>query len=192
MLKHKIHLVANAHIDPAWMWHWDEGYAEILATFKSALDRLNEEDELVFSASSAAFYAWVERVAPAMFAAIRDRVREGRWVLVGGWWVEADCNIPSGESFARQALYAQRYFLEKFGVTSKTGFSPDSFSRGDVVSVVRASFKAVFGLSSLEEEAPGTIIHYLRAPGHDYSWEYPIVHKQIASFLENNFTTKHN
>jgi alpha-mannosidase len=122
-----LHMIGNAHIDPVWLWQWQEGFHEVKATFRSALDRMNEYPDFKFVASSAAFYEWVEQSDPAMFAEIQQRVAEGRWDIVGGWWVEPDCNIPSGESFARHGLYAQRYFKEKFGVTARTGFNVDSF-----------------------------------------------------------------
>lgn len=123
----KLHLIGNAHIDPVWLWQWQEGFHEVKATFRSALDRMQEYEDFIFVASSAAFYDWVEQSDPAMFAEIRQRVKEGRWRIVGGWWVEPDCNIPSGESFARHALYAQRYFKEKFGEIAKVGYAIDSF-----------------------------------------------------------------
>lgn len=88
---------------------------------------MNEYGDFIFVASSAAFYEWVEKSDPAMFAEIRQRIAEGRWQVVGGWWVEPDCNIPAGESFVRQGLYGQRYFKEKFGVTARVGFNVDSF-----------------------------------------------------------------
>ena len=122
-----LYLIGNSHIDPVWLWEWREGSAEIRATFRSALDRLREFDEFVFTSSSAAYYEWVEQVDPAMFEEIRVRVKEGRWVLCGGWWVQPDCNTPCGESFIRQGLTAQRYFHEKFGVTADVGYCPDSF-----------------------------------------------------------------
>jgi alpha-mannosidase len=123
----KLHMIGNAHIDPVWLWQWQEGFHEVKATFRSALDRMKEYDDFVFVASSAVFYSWVEQSDPAMFNEICQRVQEGRWRIVGGWWVEPDCNIPSGESFARHALYSQRYFKEKFGVTATVGFAVDSF-----------------------------------------------------------------
>src|SRR5215211_824412 len=86
-----------------------------------------EDPDFIFISSSAAFYAWVEQINPAMFEEIRERVREGRWEIVGGWWVQPDCNIPGGESFVRQGLYGQRYFLEKFGVMARVGYNVDSF-----------------------------------------------------------------
>lgn len=127
MKTRKLHMIGNAHIDPVWLWQWQEGFHEVKASFRSALDRMKEFPDFVFVASSAAFYEWVEHSDPAMFAEIRQRVNEGRWGIVGGWWVEPDCNIPAGESFVRHGLYAQRYFKEKFGVIARTAFNVDSF-----------------------------------------------------------------
>jgi len=122
-----VYMVGHAHIDPTWLWRWTEGFEEVRATFRSALNRMNETPEFKFTASSACFYAWVKACDPEMFDAIRVRVREGRWELAGGWWVEPDCNIPCGESFVRQGLYAQRFFEREFGVRARVGFNPDSF-----------------------------------------------------------------
>ncbi len=120
-------MIGNAHIDPVWLWNWQEGFHEVIASFRSALERLREYDEFLFVSSSAVFYQWVEEHDPQMFEEIRARVEEGRWEIVGGWWLQPDCNIPSGESFVRQALYGQRYFKEKFGVTARVGYNVDSF-----------------------------------------------------------------
>ena len=122
-----IKLIGNAHLDPIWLWRWQEGCAEVLQTFRSALDRLKEYNDFVFTCSSAAYYKWVEEIDPQMFEEIRTMVKKGRWVPVSGWWVQPDCNMPSGESFARQALYSQLYYNEKFGITCKTGYNVDSF-----------------------------------------------------------------
>lgn len=121
------HMIGNAHLDPAWMWTWDEGMEAFLATVRSALDRMDEFDDFIFTCSSAAHYRWIEEAEPVLFERVRMRVSEGRWAIVGGWWVQADCNIPSGEGFARQALLGQRYFIERFGRAALTGYSPDAF-----------------------------------------------------------------
>ena len=126
-MKHNIHLIGNAHLDPIWLWRWQEGCNEVMQTFRSALDRLNEYDDFVFTCSSAAYYKWVEELDPDMFAEIQAMVKAGRWVPVNGWWVQPDCNMPSGESFARQALYSQLYYYEKFGKICRTGYNVDSF-----------------------------------------------------------------
>ncbi|MCC6697315.1 MAG: alpha-mannosidase [Candidatus Hydrogenedentes bacterium] len=122
-----VHMIGHGHIDPTWLWRWTEGYEEVRATFRSALDRMNETPEFRFTASSACFYAWVKACDPEMFEEIRVRVSEGRWELAGGWWIEPDCNIPCGESFVRQGLYAQRFFAREFRLRATVGFNPDSF-----------------------------------------------------------------
>jgi len=122
-----LHMIGNAHLDPVWLWQWQEGFQETKATFRSALDRMKEYPDFVFTNSSAANYEWIENNEPEMFEEIKQRIKEGRWEIVGGWWIQPDCNIPSGESFVRQGLYGQRYFQEKFGVTAKVGYNVDSF-----------------------------------------------------------------
>jgi alpha-mannosidase len=122
-----IHMIGNAHIDPVWLWLWQEGYQEVKATFRSALDRISESDDFIFTCACADYYRWVEENDPPMFAEMKKRIAEGRWRVVGGMWIQPDCNMPSGESFARQFLYSQRYFNEKFGVVAKTAYNVDSF-----------------------------------------------------------------
>lgn len=123
----KLYLVGNAHLDPVWQWRWQEGSMEAKATIRSALDRMKEFPEFRFVCSSASVYKWVEEFAPEMFEEIKQRVSEGRFIIVGGWHVQPDCNMPSGEAFARQSLYSQRYFKEKFGKTATVGYNVDSF-----------------------------------------------------------------
>lgn len=128
-----IKLIGNAHLDPIWLWRWQEGCGEVLQTFRSALDRLKEYNDFVFTCSSAAYYKWVEDIDPAMFEEIRVMVKKGRWVPVNGWWVQPDCNMPSGESFARQALYSQLYYYEKFGKICNVGYNVDSFGHNGML-----------------------------------------------------------
>ncbi|MCE7935529.1 MAG: alpha-mannosidase [Chlorobi bacterium CHB2] len=122
-----IQMVGNAHLDPAWMWCWGEGMEAFLSTCRAALQRMEETPEFVFTCSSAAHYRWVEQVEPELFRQIQQRVAEGRWAIVGGWWTQADCNLPSAEGFLRQALLGQRYFLQSFGRIARVGYSPDAF-----------------------------------------------------------------
>lgn len=135
-----LYLIANAHIDPAWLWRWQDGFSEVLATYRSALDRLKEFPHLKFTAGSAVYYQWIEQVDPVMFSQIQERVKEGRWSIVGGWFLQPDCNIPDGESYARHALISQRYFKEKFGVIAKTGYNVDPFGHnGSLPKVLKSS-----------------------------------------------------
>lgn len=136
----KLYLVGNSHIDPVWLWRWQEGFSEILATYRSALDRLKEFPTLKFTSACAVYYELIEKLDPAMFAEIAARVAEGRWCVTGGWLLQPDCNIPDGESYARHALISQRYFKEKLGVIAKTGYNVDSFGHNAALpKILRAS-----------------------------------------------------
>lgn len=125
--QYRFHMIGNGHIDPVWLWPWPEGVSVVHSTFRSALDRMKENPDFIFTASSAQFFEWVEQNDPAMMAEIRQRVKEGRFAFVGGWWVEPDVNIPNGESLMRQGLYGQLLFRRLFGRTATVGYNPDSF-----------------------------------------------------------------
>jgi alpha-mannosidase len=124
---YRFHMIAHAHIDPVWLWPWQEGISVVHSTFRSALDRMNETPDFTFTASSAQFYQWIAENDPSMLAEIRKRVNEGRWDMVGGWWVEPDVNIPCGESLVRQGLYGQLTLQRLLGRRAKVAFNPDSF-----------------------------------------------------------------
>src|SRR5580698_5601305 len=113
------HIIGYSHIDAAWLWPWRDGSDEALNTFRSALNRMIETPDFCYSHSSSAHYRWVERADPAMFAEIQQRVKEGRWEVIGGWPVEPDCNIPSAESFVRHSLYGKEYCKRVLGADVK-------------------------------------------------------------------------
>jgi len=122
-----IRAAGNSHIDMAWLWPWTETVEVVRNTFRSALDLMREYPDFKFSMSSARTYVWMEEKYPDLFKEIQQRVREGRWEVIGGMWVEPDLNMPGGESLVRQILVGKRYFHEKFGVDVKIGWNPDSF-----------------------------------------------------------------
>ncbi len=127
MGKQKVFMIGNAHLDPAWVWSWQEGSSEAKATIRSALDRMKEFPDFKFVCSSSSVYQWIEDFDADMFEELKARVVEGRFIIVGGWKVQPDCNLPNGENFARMSLYSQRYFKEKFGKTAVVGYNVDSF-----------------------------------------------------------------
>ena len=114
-----LHMIGNAHLDPAWFWQWTEGYHEAKATFRSALDRMNEYPDFVFTCSAAAYYEWIEQDEPEMFAEIRRRVQEGRWAIVGGWWIQPIATRALGILCPAGSLH-QRYFQSRFGMRAHT------------------------------------------------------------------------
>jgi alpha-mannosidase len=125
--QYTIRAVGNSHIDMAWLWPWTETVEVTRNTFRSALDLMREYPDFKFTMSSARTYAWIEEKYPDLFSEIKQRVKEGRWEIVGGMWVEPDLNMPGGESLVRQILVGKRYFQQKFGVDVKIGWNPDSF-----------------------------------------------------------------
>src|SRR5271166_2062790 len=127
MKQFSISAVGNSHIDMAWLWPWTETVEVVRNTFGTALELMHEYPDFKFTASAAQAYEWMEEKYPAIFSEIEQRVKEGRWEIVGGMWVEPDLNMPDGESLVRQILYGKRYFKQKFGVDVNIGWNPDSF-----------------------------------------------------------------
>ncbi len=123
----RIHLVGNAHIDIAWLWRMAETMALAKNTYETVIQNMGEYPELTYAQSQAVTYDWIEKKHPDLFKAIKEKVQAGRWEIVGGMWVEPDCNLIAGESWARQILYGKKYFHEKFGVDVRIGWNPDSF-----------------------------------------------------------------
>jgi alpha-mannosidase len=161
----KLHMIGNAHLDLAWLWRWHEGMREGKSTMRSVLDRIKDFDGFIFTASTAALFEWIETNDPSMFEEIRHRVEEGRIALVGGWWVEPDCNAPCGESFVRQGLYGQRYYKEKFGKYARTAYNLDSFGHsGSLPQIFKKS-----GLDNYVMMRP--MSHEKGLPSHLFAWE---------------------
>jgi alpha-mannosidase len=131
-----IHMIGNAHLDPVWLWPWQEGYQEARATFWSAIHRMDEYPDFIFTCDQVVLLSWVEEQDPELFARIRERVAEGRWVNTGGWWVEPDCNMPMGESFARQGLYGQRYLESRFERPATVGMNADPFGHNAMIPAI--------------------------------------------------------
>lgn len=123
----KVYLIGNAHIDIAWLWRMEETIMVARNTYDTVMKNMEEYPELHYAQSQALTYQWMEKHHPDIFERIKQKVLEGKWEIVGGMWVEPDCNLISGESWVRQLLYGKRYFKEKFGLEVDTGWNPDSF-----------------------------------------------------------------
>src|SRR6202142_1747980 len=122
-----IRLSGNSHIDPAWLWPWTETVDVVRRTFTTALQLMDEYPQYTYTQSAAAYSEWICDKYPTVCQQIADRIKEGRWEIVGGMWVEPDLNMPDGESLVRQLLVGKRYFKDKFGVDVRIGWNPDSF-----------------------------------------------------------------
>jgi alpha-mannosidase len=121
------HLTGNAHIDAAWLWPWTETVDVVHRTFGTALQLMNEYPEYTYTQSAAAYNEWMAQKYPELNDEIKRRIKEGRWEIVGGMWVEPDLNMPDGESLVRQLLVGKRWFKQAYGVDVRIGWNPDSF-----------------------------------------------------------------
>ena len=119
----------HAHIDVAWLWTLDQTRQKAGRTYHTVLRLMEEFPDYHFTQSQPQLYEFIQMDFPALFDAIRERVRDGRWEVIGGMWVEADCNISGHESLARQFLLGRTYFREQFGrdVESPVLWLPDVF-----------------------------------------------------------------
>ncbi len=127
MPRPRLHLILNAHLDPVWQWRWEEGCAAALSTFRTAAEILRERPDVIFNHNEAVLYRWVERYDPPLFEEIRALVREGRWVVAGGWDLQPDVNLPGVESLIRHIADGRRWFRDRLGAEPRAAWNFDAF-----------------------------------------------------------------
>ena len=197
MEKIKIYMIGNTHIDPVWMWEKAEGMQEVKSTFISALDRLDEFPEFRFTQSSVAFLEWMKDNCPEQFERIRQKVSEGRWDIVGGMWIEPDCDIPSGESMVRHFLYSKKFVKENFGKDVLTTYNVDSFGHGSNMPAICSGCGIPYYLMSRPDkkhvEVPpvfrweamdGSSVIAERTGGEYMAWTRPAIETNLEESLE--------
>ena len=162
----RVSAIGHAHIDSAWLWPLRETHRKCARTFANVLRLMEQDPRVMFACSQAAQYEWVRDEHPELFEQIRARVAEGRWVPVGGNWVEADGNISGGESMVRQFVHGQRFFREHFGVTCHEQWIPDVFG-------YPASFPQIYRLGGAERFLTQKLSwnRTNRFPHHTFWWE---------------------
>lgn len=138
----ELHLLCNAHLDPVWLWQKQEGVAEAISTFRIAAKFCEEYDGFVFNHNESVLYEWVEEHEPVLFEKIKKLIDAGKWRIMGGWYLQPDCMMPSGESFVRQIEVGNRYFMEKFAVKPQTAinFDPFGHTRGLVQILTKSGY----------------------------------------------------
>ncbi len=122
-----VHMIGNAHLDPVWLWGWQAGLDEALATCRTACDLLDHYPEFIFTRGEAWVHQQIAEIEPELFARIKRHAANKRWEIAGGWWLQPDCNLPSGNGLEQQIAAGKRFFLKEFGQFPEYGYNVDSF-----------------------------------------------------------------
>lgn len=163
---HRISAVGHAHIDSAWLWPVRETIRKVSRTASSMVELLGYDEDFLYGMSSAQQYAWMKENRPEVYARVKDAVAAGRFLPLGGMWVESDTVMPSGESMLRQFYYGQKFFREEFGITCAGVWLPDSFGYSPALPQLmsRAGFEWFFTQKISWNQQN-------KFPHHTFNWE---------------------
>ncbi len=160
----KYHLICNSHIDPVWMWDWQEGLGEAISTFYQA-EQFCREYDFIFNHNEAVLYEFIQEKDPELFENIKKQVKNRKWHIMGGWYLQPDCNLPSGEAFVRQIELGRKYFKENFDERPTTAINFDSF--GHSVGLVQILKKCGYDSYMFCRPMPEMV----KLPHHQFWWE---------------------
>ncbi|WP_374947361.1 glycoside hydrolase family 38 C-terminal domain-containing protein [Agreia sp.] len=163
---HVLHAVGHAHIDSAWLWPVRETIRKCARTFSNVIVLMDENPDFTFACSSAQQLSWMKEYYPALFEKIREKVRGGQFIPVGGMWVESDTNLPGSEAMARQFVAGKRFFIEEFGIDNEEVWLPDSFGySGALPQIVAAAGSRWFLTQKISWNETNVMPH------HTFQWE---------------------
>ncbi len=183
----RVHMIANAHIDPVWLWPWQAGADEALATAASMADRCDEYPDFVFTRGEAWLYAVAERIRPDLFQRIQSLVERGQWQITGGQFIQPDLNLPTAAGLHRQIEHGQRYFRDRFGIAPTVGYNVDSFGHTASLPDILASHGYRAYVFRRPEE------HQVSLPANVFTWQgvsgaevtaFRIVPGYVANFAD--------
>jgi len=164
-----IHLVFNAHIDPVWLWPWSSGLDEILNTCESMCNLLDRHPDVIFTRGEAWVYEQVEKIDSALFQRIRKHIEARRWEVVGGWYVQPDCNLPGWEGLHKQVELGRDYFQSRFGLFPETAYNVDSFGHTAFLPELMAAHGqknyVMMRPQEHEKELPARLFRWRAKPG---------------------------
>ncbi|MGQ9652166.1 MAG: glycoside hydrolase family 38 C-terminal domain-containing protein [Phycisphaerae bacterium] len=180
-----VHLVFNAHIDPVWLWPWQSGLDALLATCRSACDRLEAHPDLHFTRGEAWAYNEIERIDPALFERIRGHVRAGRWHIATCWWIQPDCNGPSAFGLDQQIKLGKEYCLSRFGFFPRIAYNVDTFGHAATLpALMRANGQDRYIFMRPQE-------HEMELPARVFRWRgYPDGPEVVAFRIAGAYTIR--
>ena len=162
----RVSALGHAHIDLAWLWPIRETVRKGARTFSHVLAMMAEYPEYLFGASQPQLYQWMKIHYPKLYSGIKKAVADKRWEILGGMWVEADTNVPSGESLVRQFLYGKKYFQDEFGQVPTNLFLPDVFGySGALPQIMKKSGIDYFVTTKLSWDK------YVKYPHETFHWQ---------------------
>jgi alpha-mannosidase len=179
------YFLGHSHLDAAWLWPFSETKKVFHDTCEIVLRLMKKYPEWYFCQSSAQYYKWLEEEYPDTFDKVKKRVREGRWEIVGGSWIEPDGNLLSGESYVRQYLYGKRYFKHKFGVDVKVAWMPDSFGYAwTLPQIMKGAGMQFFTTQKMSWNDTTTFPYYV------FRWKAPdgsviLAHQNVGGYSES-------
>jgi alpha-mannosidase len=163
---HLSSMVGHAHLDTAWLWPLRETVRKCARTFSTVVELMDRYPEYRFAVSQAQHLAWMRDGYPDLWERMKERIAEGRLEPTGSMWVEADCNIPAGESLVRQILYGKRFYREELGIETEDVWLPDVFGYSAALpQIMRKSGIRWFLTQKLSWNQYNTLPH------HSFLWE---------------------
>lgn len=158
--------VGHAHIDLAWLWPIRETKRKGARTFATALDLMSHYADYIFGASQPQLFQWIKDDHPELYQRVKQHVQQGRFEIQGDMWVEADTNVPSGESLVRQFLYGRQFFREEFSQTTRMLWLPDVFGyNANLPQIMRKSGVDYFMTQKLSWN------EHNKFPHHTFTWQ---------------------
>lgn len=181
-----VHLIPNAHLDPIWLWPWQAGLDAALATCRSACDLLDRHRDLTFARGEAWVYDQIERVDPELFQRIARHIAGGQWEIVNGWWIQPDCNQPSGFAMQKQIELGKRYFQARFGRFPRVAYNVDSFGHAATLpAILRAAGQDRYVMMRPQE-------HEMRLPARLFRWRGYAGGPEVVAFrIAGSYNTTH-
>jgi alpha-mannosidase len=178
------YFLGHSHIDAAWLWTFSDTVNVVHDTFETVLKLMDNYPGFCFCQSSAQYYKWMEEKFPETFEKVRRRVKDSRWEIVGGSWIEPDGNLLSGESYVRQYLLGKRYFKERFGVDVQVAWMPDSFGYAWTLPQImkKSGIKFFLTQKMLWNDTTVFPYHFFKWVSPDGSWVY--AHQNVGTYGE--------
>lgn len=171
-----VHIILNAHLDPVWLWSWRDGLDEVLNTAYYLCDLLDRNPDIVYTRGEAWVYEKIQQVDPGLLARILTHVKAGRWSLVGGWYLQPDCNQPSDFAMERQIEIGRSFFDETFGYFPKVAYNVDSFGHAAALPRLMAKAGQPYYVMMRPQEGEMTL------PARIFRWKGYAEDEEIVTF----------